>query len=97
MAAGVFDRTRSAVATLEEVAADLEPGCLDLASAKGLVDLSTRYERLSGAARGVEDAVAWKLDRHRTHHHRLKTFCGWQVVGPPDARQLLPPDNPDPP
>jgi hypothetical protein len=38
------------------------------------------------------------LDRKCRGHHRLKTLYGWQIVGPPDNRQWLPPqvDN-DPP
>jgi hypothetical protein len=36
----------------------------------------------------------WRLC---VHHHKLKTFYGWRVTGPPDARRLEPPDDPDPP
>jgi 5-methylcytosine-specific restriction endonuclease McrA len=36
----------------------------------------------------------WRLC---VHHHKLKTFYRWQVTGPPDARRLEPPDDPDPP
>jgi hypothetical protein len=32
-----------------------------------------------------------------THHHKLKTFYGWKVVGEPGAWRLVPPDDPDPP
>ncbi len=32
-----------------------------------------------------------------THHHKLKTFYRWNVVGPPGARRLVPPEDPDPP
>jgi hypothetical protein len=31
------------------------------------------------------------------YHHKLETYYGWTVVGPPGARRLLPPDDPDPP
>jgi hypothetical protein len=31
------------------------------------------------------------------HHHKLKTFYGWTVTGPPGARQLIPPDGREPP
>ena len=36
----------------------------------------------------------WRLCRH---HHKLKTFYGWKVVGPPGKRTLVAPDDPDPP
>jgi hypothetical protein len=32
-----------------------------------------------------------------THHHALKTHGGWNVVGDNGARDLVPPDDPDPP
>jgi hypothetical protein len=32
-----------------------------------------------------------------THHHALKTHGGWKVVGDNGDRDLLPPDDPDPP
>jgi hypothetical protein len=49
---------------------------------------------------GVEDGGLtekdnlWRLCRH---HHQLKTYRGWRVVGPPGARTLVAPDDPDPP
>ncbi len=36
----------------------------------------------------------WRICRH---HHKLKTFYGWKVVGPPGNRTLVAPDDPDPP
>jgi HNH endonuclease len=36
----------------------------------------------------------WRLC---SHHHRLKTYEGWKVVGRNGTRDLVPPDNPDPP
>src|SRR5205085_1295839 len=36
----------------------------------------------------------WRLC---SHHHRLKTYEGWKVVGRNGSRDLLPPDDPDPP
>jgi hypothetical protein len=36
----------------------------------------------------------WRICRH---HHKLKTFYGWRVCGPPGARNLVAPDDPDPP
>jgi Domain of unknown function (DUF222) len=32
-----------------------------------------------------------------THHHHLKTYLGWKVVGEPGNWDLVPPDDPDPP
>lgn len=82
--AGVFERVRSAVATLEEVVADLEPGTLNVSGAKTLVDLFTRCERLSVAGRGlaarrVQDAVVWKRDGHRSAAHWLASTTGVSV------------------
>jgi hypothetical protein len=31
------------------------------------------------------------------HHHFLKTYDGWVVVGEPGNWDLVPPDHPDPP
>jgi len=36
----------------------------------------------------------WRLC---SHHHRLKTYEGWKVVGRNGTRDLAPPDDPDPP
>jgi hypothetical protein len=36
----------------------------------------------------------WRLC---SHHHRLKTYGGWKVVGTNGTRDLVPPDDPDPP
>ncbi|HEV8206719.1 MAG TPA: DUF222 domain-containing protein [Acidimicrobiia bacterium] len=32
-----------------------------------------------------------------SHHHSLKTYAGWKVVGEPGNWDLVPPDDPDPP
>jgi hypothetical protein len=32
-----------------------------------------------------------------SHHHVLKTYEGWRVVGVPGNWDLVPPDGPDPP
>jgi Domain of unknown function (DUF222)/HNH endonuclease len=74
----------SAVAVLEEVVADLEPGTLDVSGAKKLVDLFTRAERLSVAGRGlaarrVQDGVSWKRDGHRSAAHWLAASTGVSV------------------
>jgi hypothetical protein len=36
----------------------------------------------------------WRLC---SHHHRLKTYAGWEVIGHNGDRNLAPPDDPDPP
>ncbi len=47
------------------------------------------------AERGrTELANLWRLC---SHHHRLKTYGGWIVVGQNGDRDLVPPDDPDPP
>ena len=77
-------RLRSAAATLERVVERLEPGTLDVAGAKKLVDLFTRCERLSVAGRGmaarrVQEAVVWKRDEHRSAAHWLASTTGVSV------------------
>jgi Domain of unknown function (DUF222) len=37
------------------------------------------------------------LWRPCSHHHALKTYAGWKVVGEPGNWDLVPPDDPDPP
>ncbi len=37
------------------------------------------------------------LWRPCSHHHDLKTYFGWKVVGENGDRDLVPPENPDPP
>jgi hypothetical protein len=80
----VFERVGSAVATLEEVVAELEPGTLDVTGAKQLVNLFTRCERLSVAGRGlaarrVESALSWKREGHRSAAHWLASTTGVSV------------------
>ncbi|MEX1008693.1 MAG: DUF222 domain-containing protein [Acidimicrobiia bacterium] len=82
--ASVFERVRSAVAALEGVVAELEPGTLDASGAKKLVDLFTRCERLSVAGRGlaarrVESALSWKREGHRSAAHWLAASTGVSV------------------
>jgi hypothetical protein len=36
---------------------------------------------------------AWRIC---SHHHHLKTYCGWRVIGEPGNWDLVPPDDPDP-
>ena len=42
----------------------------------------------------TELANAWRIC---PHHHHLKTYFGWKVVGEPCNWDLVPPDDPDPP
>jgi 5-methylcytosine-specific restriction endonuclease McrA len=42
----------------------------------------------------TELANAWRIC---SHHHVLKTYFGWKVVGEPGNWDLVPPDDPDPP
>jgi hypothetical protein len=42
----------------------------------------------------TELANAWRIC---SHHHDLKTYCGWRVIGEPGNWDLVPPDDPDPP
>jgi hypothetical protein len=41
----------------------------------------------------TEFANAWRIC---PHHHVLKTYCGWRVIGEPGNWDLVPPDDPDP-
>jgi hypothetical protein len=48
----------------------------------------------------VEDGgptIKENLWRLCVHHHKLKTFYRWRVVEQNGIRQLVPPDDPDPP
>jgi Domain of unknown function (DUF222)/Adenylate and Guanylate cyclase catalytic domain len=79
--ASVFERVRSAVAVLEEVVGELEPGTLDVTGAKKLVDLFTRGERVSVAgravaARRVAAATDWKRSGHRSAAHWFASATG---------------------
>src|SRR5262245_33896272 len=83
--AGVFEKLRAATALLNEVLSELEPGTLDVNSAKRLVDLFARGERLCVAGRGlvarrIEDAVTWKRDEHRSAAHWLASTTGVSVA-----------------
>jgi hypothetical protein len=42
----------------------------------------------------TELANLWRIC---PHHHDLKTYFGWKVVGRNGTRDLVPPDDPDPP
>jgi 5-methylcytosine-specific restriction endonuclease McrA len=42
----------------------------------------------------TELANLWRIC---SHHHALKTYRGWRVVGHNGDRDLVPPDHPDPP
>jgi len=48
----------------------------------------------------LEDHGRTELDnlwRLCSHHHRLKTYEGWRVIGRNGTQDLVPPDDPDPP
>jgi hypothetical protein len=42
----------------------------------------------------TEITNAWRIC---SHHHHLKTYFGWKVIGEPGNWDLVPPDDPDPP
>lgn len=80
----VSERLDAAVAELETIVADFEPGILDATGAKESVDLFTRCERLAVAGRGmaarrVEEGLAWKRDGHRSAAHWLASATGVSV------------------
>ena len=52
-------------------------------------------ETLKAVARGPTELT--NLWRICTHHHALKTHGHWRVVGNNGDRDMVPPDDPDPP
>jgi hypothetical protein len=82
--ASIEAEVRSAVAVLERVVSEFEPGTFDVTGAKRLVDLFTRAERLAQAGRGlaarrVDRAVVWKRDGHRSAAHWLASATGVSI------------------
>ena len=80
----VFDEIRTAVATLEGVARDLEPGLLDGADAAALVEVVARGEHLCSAlkalfARRVEETGAYRDGGYRSAGHWLASKTGVTV------------------
>ncbi|MGH8985521.1 MAG: DUF222 domain-containing protein [Acidimicrobiia bacterium] len=81
----MFDRVRNAIGSLESVARDLEPGCLDGRDAAALVELVARGERICAsikalAARRVDETKVWRDDGHRSAGHWLAERSG-ETVG----------------
>jgi hypothetical protein len=81
----MFDRVRSAIGSLESVARDLEPRCLDGRDAAALVELVARGERICAsikvlAARRVDETKVWRDDGHRSAGHWLAEKSG-ETVG----------------
>ena len=86
---------------LEQISRQLVPAALDGRSAAGLFNDAARAERLCtaiksrlGAVVPLEDDGRTELDnlwRLCSHHHRLKTYEGWKVVGRNGTRDLVPP------
>ena len=84
MPVALFEKARSAVQLLGEVAGELEGGVLDVEGAKVLVDVLTRCERLAVAGRGVAalrvaTAVNWKHAGHRNPAEWLASTTGVSV------------------
>ena len=62
---------------------------------KALVRWRTQSRHHAAQDRGrTEIGNLWRLC---SHHHRLKTYGGWIVIGQNGDRNLVPPDDPDPP
>lgn len=81
----MFERFRRAVASLESVARELEPGCLDGRDAAALVELAARGERLCAsikamAARRVAETKVWRAEGHRSAQNWLAEKTG-ETVG----------------
>ena len=82
--ASVFEKARRARCLLAEIAEELEPGALDVAGAKELVDVFTQCERFSVANRGrvalrVDDGMTWKSSEHPSGAHWLAEATGESV------------------
>ena len=80
----MFDEVESAVATLERVVTDLEPGVLDGPDAVRLVELFSKGEHVAAAgkalvARRVEQTQAYREGGHRSAAHWLASTTGVTV------------------
>ena len=87
----MFDRLRSAIATLERCARELQVECLEGADAAQLVDVVGRGERVCGAmktllARRVAETGVWRDDGSRTAAVWLSGQTGTTIGA---AQQLL--------
>jgi hypothetical protein len=81
----VFEKARQARSLLAEIAEELEPGALDVAGAKELVDVFTQCERFSVANRGrvalrVDEGMTWKTSEHPSAAHWLAETTGESVA-----------------
>lgn len=93
----MFDEIRTAVATLERVARDLEPGLLDGADAAGLVEVIARGEHVCAAlkallARRVEETGVYRDGGYRSAGHWLASKTGVTIgaaVGALQTAHLL--------
>jgi Domain of unknown function (DUF222) len=80
----VFAKVRSAVATLESAARDLDPRCFDGRDAAELLEDFARGERLCAAAkallaRRVEETNFWRDGGHRSAAHWVSEVTGATV------------------
>jgi hypothetical protein len=59
-------------------------------------DRFLQIDHVQGLAEGglTDEANLWRLC---SHHHALKTYRGWKVIGTVHNWDLVPPDHPDPP
>lgn len=81
----MFEQVRQSVDSLESVARELEPRCLDGRDAAALVGLAARGERIcasikSLAARRVDETKVWRDDGHRSAGHWLAEKSG-ETIG----------------
>jgi hypothetical protein len=81
----MFEQVRRAVGSLESMARELEPHCLDGRDAAALVELAARGERIcaslkSLAARRVDETQVWRGEGHRSAGHWLAEKSG-ETVG----------------
>ena len=81
----MFEQVRRAVGSLESLARELEPRCLDGRDAAALVELAARGERIcaslkSLAARRVDETRVWRDEGHRSAGHWLAEKSG-ETVG----------------
>ncbi len=85
--------TRTIPAKLRRALEARDPTC----PVKGCAnDQFLQIDHIVPLAEGGRTELA-NLWRPCSHHHDLKTYFGWKVVGENGDRDLVPPDDPDPP
>jgi hypothetical protein len=85
--------TRTIPAKLRKALEARDPIC----PVKGCAnDQFLEIDHIVPLAEGGRTEIA-NLWRPCSHHHDLKTYFGWKVVGENGDRDLVPPDDPDPP